>query len=428
MKDVLFIQFYTIPEYPKGTMMDLVGRTALLCNGFSFVWNECKNMGDFLWVEEVTDFTDYEAMMKKELPIKKGTAYVSVWYATHLVQVYTWAFMYPEIEFIAGGHCEHSEGEVETSVFPSAPNVKIAQGLAEQAIFGMKEASKNWDLEIPDSLSSEAIDAVMFSYTIERKCYWGKCNFCDETFTGAQMERFNNDVSSLYVPDTSIPSKMIWLYEPSVSPKSLRRHYKDLPARDDVYFSMYYRADHIEAEALRAVFSGGQGPKPTNMLFCIGVEFPSDRMLKWMRKGQTVESVLETMQVICEYKANALMLFISGFDNLVESDVAEATHFFNTVREYNQTYGGNVFVRITSPLMFFPNTSLIQEYQQDEEKRTKLMPDAMGSGIYMMPLDEKQRELNERVTIAMREAFPDKEPQLAYDKMIADKLFPAGNA
>lgn len=426
MRDVLFIQFYAVPEHPRGTALaDLVGVTALLCNGFSFVWNKCKNMGDFFWVKEVSDFTDSTAMLSNQLPITKGTAYVSVWYSTHLAQVYTWALIYPEMQFIVGGHCdEHSLAEMESQGLPPVPNVRITQNLAEKEIFGMNEPSKEWNLEIPDDLLPQAVNAVMFTYTLERKCYWGKCNFCDESFTGSKLERFSNDASSLYVPETNIHSKMIWLYEPSVSPKSLRRYYKDLPARDDVHFSMYYRGDHADAEALREVFRKGEGPKPANMVFAIGVEFPSNRMLEWMKKGTTVESILETMKVICEYNSNVNMLLISGFDNLLESDVVEATSFFNTVKEYNQQYGGNVFVRFTSPLLFFPNTNLTEEYMQIEEKGNRMRKDSMGSGIYMMPLDEKQRELNERVVVGCREAFPDREFQLEYDRVIMDKLFP----
>jgi radical SAM superfamily enzyme YgiQ (UPF0313 family) len=416
MEDVLFVQFYRIAEDP--VVPAPAGKTVLLSNGFSFVWNECRNIGDFLWVEEVPDFTDHGSMMNNKLPIRAGKVYVSAWYAAHLVQAIVWAAMYPDIDFVVGGHAV-----MNSPTIPHLSNLRIARGLAEQEIFGMARASRRWNLEIPDSLLPQGVDNVMFSYTVERKCYWGKCNFCDEVFTGSKVERFDNDVSSLYVPDTRTPSKVIFLYEPSVSPRFLRRHYMDLPRRDDVYFSMFYRGDHVEAQALREVFSRGEGPKPMNTLFVVGVEFPSNRMLEWIRKGTTVESVLETVRVLCEHNANVVMLLISGWDNLVESDVVEATGFFGTVREYNETYGGNVFPRITG-LVFSPGTSLTEEYLQIEEKRTHMKADKLGGAVYMIGLDEEQRALNERVAAACRESFPGKEIQLEYDKVVADKLFP----
>ena len=412
MNDVLFVQFYWIGEGTYGRPLTI----GELSNGFSFVWNECKEMGEFLWVEGVPDFTDYAAMAMNPLPIEKGKVYVSAWYASHLTQAFIWATMYPKIEFVVGGH-----NRANMPMYPALPNLRITEDLAEREIFGMKEASKNWNLEIPDGLLPQNVDAVMFSYTIERKCYWGKCNFCDEYFTGTGMEWFVNDASSLYVPDTRIPSKIIFLYEPSLSPKFLRQHYKDLPVRDDVYFQMFCRGDHAMAQAIREIFGKGEGPKPTNTYWSLGVEFPSNRMLEWMGKGATVESLLETIKVLCEHNSNMVMLFISNWDNLVESDVEEAIRFFNDAKEHEQRYSNDVRF-VWNNLVLGPGTRLTEEYLQMEDKQERMRSDAFGGISYMLALDEKQRGLNERVVIACRETFPGKE--IVMDTTMEKKVFP----
>ena len=417
MSDVLFLQFYRTQE---STFAPLPGTVALISNGFSFVWDKCKNMGDLVWIEEVPDFTDYAAMAMNPLPIEKGKVYISAWYPSHLVQAFLWGTMYPEIDFVIGGH-----SKAKSPTYPDLPNVRITEGLAEQEIFGMEEASKNWKLEIPEDLLPQDVDSVMYSYPIERKCYWGKCNFCDQHFMGARTEWFGNDASSLYVPDTTIPGKVIFLYEPSLSPKFLRRHYKDLPVRDDVYFEMFWRGAHGNAEALREVLSRGEGPNPEHTLWSIGVEFPSNRMLEWIGKGATVESLLENIKVLCEHNSNIVMLLISSWDNLVESDVEEATRFFNSAKEYEQKYGGNIQL-YWSDLIFGLGTRMTEQYLQMDDKRERMTMDSWGAGVYKIAIDERQRELNEMVMNACQEAFPGKE--MVEDRTIEDHIFPPGGS
>jgi hypothetical protein len=419
MEDVLFVQFYDTkvnPIWPS----DAPFTVAQFANGFSSVWNECKNMGDFFWVEGVSDFNDYAAMATNPLPIEKGKVYISAWYSPHLVQAFIWATMYPDIEFVVGGH-----SKANRPTYPDLPNLRITEGLAEREIFGTKEVSKNWHLEIPDDLLPESIDTVMFSYAIERKCYWGKCNFCDDGYIAPRAERLGNDGSSLYLPDTRIPGKLIFLYEPSMSPNFLRRHYKNLPVGDDVCFDMFCRGDHAVAQAMREIFGKGEGPKPTNTYWSVGVEFPSNRMLEWMCKGATVESLLETVKVALEHKARLIMLLMTGWDDLVDSDVEEAIKFFDDVKECVQSCDGSIQF-IWTDLLFTPGTRLTEEYLGMEDKRKRMTMDAWGAGVYKIAIDERQRELNERAVNACREAFPGKE--MVQDRSVENLIFPPGGS
>ncbi|MBW2633674.1 MAG: hypothetical protein JRE14_06025, partial [Deltaproteobacteria bacterium] len=96
MKDTLFLQFY---NQIKGAYYDL-------CNGYSDTYDLCRSKGDFFWTEHETDRTkwhDDTTYTSRQLPIDKGTVYISAIYVNHLYQAYMWARAYPNIKFVVGG-------------------------------------------------------------------------------------------------------------------------------------------------------------------------------------------------------------------------------------------------------------------------------------------------------------------------------------
>ena len=79
MSDTLFLQFYN----------DIKGIYFDLCNGFSDTYDLCKSKGDFFWTEHEVDNAKWdqeETYKHRELPIKRGTVYISALYMNHLYQ------------------------------------------------------------------------------------------------------------------------------------------------------------------------------------------------------------------------------------------------------------------------------------------------------------------------------------------------------
>jgi hypothetical protein len=93
-------------------------------------------------------------------------------------------------------------------------------------------------------------------------------------------------------------------------------------------FSIYLRAGTKELESLKKIRKRINFRKTT---FCIGVEFPSDRMLKIMDKGVTLQEYINMINFIQKNDGNGVCYFITGWPEIEESDVKEAEYFFSKI-------------------------------------------------------------------------------------------------
>jgi hypothetical protein len=319
-KDVLFVQFY-YDNYHNNNA------SVILDNGFQNVYHDCINVGDFLWVRHFE--TEHE-MEKNRLPIHSGTVYVSAFYYDHLIQAYIWARQYPQIKFIIGGPAVRY-GNYTCDQKPR--NLLSNTGLAEEVIFGKSKPNKQWAIDIPKELIKDKKE-VRFSYNLDRRCYWGKCIYCDG-YVKSQEKSMNNDMSNLHIPDIDI-RKMIRLNIPSMPPVFFSKMLKKLPRRSDVIYDFFVRGGE---ETIPHLTSGmkqcenGNGPGPDQFRWVVGIEWPSDRMLAYMKKGTTNDHLLQLLRLAGKYQVPVGMPFIFGWNNLTKDDVLHAKQFINEVEE-----------------------------------------------------------------------------------------------
>ena len=357
-KDTLFIQFYTHWKnhginslfYDGDKYIDLDNKnfqiSTILSNGFSSCYSKCKDKGDFFWVRyDLYNTIDkiIEKNKNLDLPINKGKVYISAYFNVHLYQAYLWAKKYPNISFIVGGPAADFK-----KIYKKLPNNLTITLESIDKLFG--EKGGNWGVDFPEDVSQE----VLWGFPVDRNCYWGKCIFCNY---GTREQ--NIDVKFDFID--SIPKRkknIAFLYTPSASPEFVEQVLPKIKTREDLEISFFIRGSNDMYQALLKTFDTF---KLTNLALAPGIDFPSNRMLKWLNKGTTTDSILKTLELIHSNNCRIYSQVLLGFNNLKAKDVNDAEKFFK--RFYNNTEGKakikihNLVCKINTPIydLFVPD-------------------------------------------------------------------------
>lgn len=302
-KDTLFVQFMRRNKTDEVEMM----------NGFSHVHDQCKNIGDFYWTYYIPDKAE-----ENELPITKGTVYISAFYAPHIYQSLLWAQKYPNVKFIVGGPAliTSNFNPVE---FPK--NWETRLGLAENDIFGGIKPNLSWKIEMPKI--QKVPKKLICSFTINRSCSWKKCIFCARAFHD-QYQTFENTIDNLHLPNEHDWS--VWLLSPTIRPSFMEQFHK-LPTEGIRQYFMFIRSDKTSYNALKKNLPKCHPELRKKFVFRLGIEFPSDRMLRLMDKGTTAEWQLRTMKMLNSFGCNMKICFILGWNVLTPKDVESVKYF-----------------------------------------------------------------------------------------------------
>ena len=396
MSDIVFIQFY--------------GKTNSgwydLCNGFSDTWDLCRSKGDFLWYPHVQDadlWYNPDAYGNLTLPISKGKAYVSASYVNHLYQAYVWARQYPDVEFIVGGpvaseRCGGGQGwnSVHFKVEGELPPNLSLTGRSMESLFGIPEFSGQWKLEIPDNVPEGS--KVYFSYTIENLCYWKKCPFCTIAQHTPEHARKRKEFGLEFKDIDFKGHKIVRLNTGSITPEHIRRILPRLPVGDDIEYRSFMRAAKAETRAIREVVAQMKGNLPASTLG-FGIEFPSDRMWKYLDKGTRMDEVIETLDVCREsgFKVNANVIL--GWNNLVDQDLKDLETFMDSLAE-------NAVTTLQLRWLFaHPYTKIYEEYE-GKENSIHLGPFNCGFNVRV---DEHQKKMNLRAANIIKEKCEEKQ-------------------
>ncbi|MBA7679813.1 hypothetical protein ES703_88117 [subsurface metagenome] len=381
MGDILFLQFY---NKTKSGYFDL-------CNGFSDTYDLCKSKGDFYWTEHEIYRTKWyldETYENRELPINKGTVYISAIYMNHLYQSYIWAKEYPNIRFIVGGPiaAERRIDEngwhpvyVKVDSYDMLPSNLEITGRSVEDWFEVPNFSGKWQVDVPEFVPDDS--RVYFSYTLDNGCYWRKCVFCNIALHAREVFRKRKDMKYEFEDMEHCGHKIVRLNTGSITTKYIREVLPELPRRDDMEYRLFMRPAKAENTALKEVLSeyGGKFPK---LILGFGMEFPTNRMLRYIGKGCNTDEVLEFLRLCYGNRIHVNANFILGWNNLIEDDIRELKNFMDSVPE-------NSITTFQMRWLFaHPHTKVHDTYKG---KAIKLGPFYEG---FRTEINEKQMELN----------------------------------
>ena len=383
MADTLFVQFY---HRTSSHWFDLG-------NGFSDTWQLCGTRGDFFWVDlDMDPDTWYDPAAYKviPLPLEKGRVYVSASYVNHLYQALVWARAYPNIEFVVGGPvAAESDGpddqwnSVHFLVEGELPKNLHPTGQSMESILGVEEFSQDWHLELPEELPGNG--RIYFSYTLENQCYWKKCPFCSIGRHARAHHRKRQDLALEFKHLSHAGHKIVRLNTGSMVPEQIRAILPRLPVRSDMEYRFFMRAARAETLALESVASAC-GDNIPDCTLGFGIEFPSDRMWKYLNKGTRMEEVLTCFDLCRElgFKVNANMIL--GWNILTPEDLGDLEGFMDRLD------GASVTTLQLRWLFAHPHTPIHGNYAGGEAP-LRLGPFNCG---FHVKVDEKQRDFNLR--------------------------------
>jgi hypothetical protein len=383
MRDTLFLQFY---NKTKSGYYDL-------CNGFSDTYDLCKSKGDFYWTEHEIDRTKWyldETYENRELPIKKGTVYISAIYMNHLYQSYVWAKEYPNIRFIVGGPiaAERRIDEngwhpvyVEVNSYDMLPSNLEITGRSVEDWFEVPNFSGRWKVDVPSFVPYDS--RIYFSYTLDNGCYWRKCIFCNIALHARDVFRKRKEMNYEFKDMEHDGHKIVRLNTGSITTRYIKEVLPELPRRDDIEYRLFIRPAKAENSALKDVLTAEDSIFP-KLVLGFGMEFPTNRMLRYIGKGCNTDEVLEFLRLCHENKIHINANFILGWDNLIEDDIRELKNFMDSVPEDSITTFQMRW------LLAHPHTKVHDTYQG---KVIKLGPFYEG---FRTEISDEQIELNKK--------------------------------
>lgn len=383
MADTVFLQFY---NPVKHSYFDL-------CNGFSDTFDLCKKKGEFFWMIHESDSNKWydEAIYRgRPLPLTKGNVYISAVYLNHLYQAYVWAKEYPEIHFVVGGPVaseQCGEGTVWNPVyFKLSPGTQIPSNLkitgkSVEDWFGVPDFSETWRLDIPGGIPSTS--PIYFSYTLDNRCYWKKCVYCNIALHEGGWFRKRTRFGFEFAQVLHNGKKLVRLNTGSLTPSHIHTLFPILPERNDLEYRVFMRPAKPENRALKSALKIRKG-RPPSIMIGLGIEFPSNRMLEYSKKGTTTREILDTLSICKENGLKVNGNFILGWNNLLESDLHELEAFMNQMPE------GSIENMQMRWMFAHPYTKIHDHYSG---KRIQLGPFYVG---FRAEIAGKSLELNRR--------------------------------
>ncbi|MBT3227175.1 MAG: hypothetical protein HN580_21515 [Deltaproteobacteria bacterium] len=383
MSDTLFLQFY---NKIKNSYYDL-------CNGFSDTYDLCRSKGDFYWTEHEVDngkWFDEDTYTDRKLPIDKGTIYISAIYINHLYQAYIWARSYPKIRFIVGGPVAAERMitagkwnpiyiKVDDS-FKLPSNLEFT-GKSVEDWFGVPNFSGDWKLDIPTDIPSDS--KIYFSYTLDNRCYWRKCIYCNIALHAKEVFRQRENIDCEFNKLDHKGMKIVRLNTGSITPKFVKEVLPVLPHRPDLDYRMFIRSGQIENRALESTLRKMNGKIP-NLVLGFGMEFPSNRMLKYGGKGFKTDELLDFLNLAKEFGLLINANFMLGWNNLIEEDLEELEVFMSKMPDSTVT---------TAQIRWLLAPPYTQIHDTYEGESIQLGPFYEG---FRVAVNEEQKILNRR--------------------------------
>lgn len=329
-----FIQFYTVRKVPNSySFYDLY-------NGYSYI----ADLVNIRWID---------MRLEEEFIPKHEKIYVCVWYGHHFGIAMNWARKYPKNQFYIGGPLfQTSEIRCGNKHFILPKNMHIITGTLEHH-FNLPINLKNWKLDFPYK------DLVwQYSYYIGIYCYWNGCTFCHGPRSHGNHDAVRAKLGYDLEPLLTAPPGLVYLSCPAPTPKMLVDILPKLDYSNKKYF-IYLRGSAKELEALKSI-QDKINIKQT--IFGIGVEFPSDRMLKIMNKGIKLQEYTNIIKFMKSINSRTNLFFIAGWPELIQQDLDEAKRFLDDIdiygnKRFRHVWGNLNLEKIVDPIHKTENVS-----------------------------------------------------------------------
>lgn len=293
--ETVFLQFYS--DRRQRTVDPDLGSLQLF-NGFSSLHRTCKGLGRMVWRRELW-WTELE---RHEIePVWGDTMFVSAFTTPHLEYANQLARINQDSTVYVGGPAIIYSYDWDLY---HEPNVVLVREPIER---------KAWALEPPEIACTE----LQYSFPIEDGCYYGKCEFC--TYPVHGDHRYG--LVDLRLTRAGSEDR-VWLHTLALSPKAMRYKLHRLPSQNR--YNVQMRADGLMLDHLHLL---GGLDYPERFRFYLGIECPSNPVLRRWRKGTDADTMAAVVNRILEFGCEVYLFFIMGVPWYQDRDVWNVRRF-----------------------------------------------------------------------------------------------------
>ena len=373
----------------------------LLKNGFSKVYSLCDNIKtiNMNWKNPVDTIEEL-----KKVSIGFDDVYVTSMWADEILIVYLAALEVKDVNFIVGGPAAIwllREGRSKHQV-PSLPNFEITGKMLPDIFSNYKD--RKWGLCLPDEPLDKDI-MINFLVAHSRHCPWGKCKFCEGYwFEEIPYEKFDYSFAK------SLPEgrKIVFYSSPEATTLDIENLTHIINNDKTLTHQMFWRDDTNKLDDFRKVMDKVKNTE--NIIFHLGIEYLSNKVLKYINKGLTTEDHLKTIEAINEYGSRMIATIILGWNNLEESDVDELQSNFEKMDKKNMSIKIRVLrtTQIRSKIfdpdfrdckkVYYPVASTLKGY---DDKRPEFFK--YSNSFFYELVNDKQIELNNKSLEVLKE-------------------------
>jgi len=377
------MQYYIQFLHKESLMWDRNTEVVILKNGFSPAWKmiEHQDRGPIIWV-------DMDLDNHKTFDFPNGVAYVSVYYKSELFRVLEWAKQRPDVHFHIGGPIVDT-WELSKEIENSLPNfTSHHKTTIERLLFDYDISPKDhWDLIVPDDVYESDI-AYGFSISKFNGCWWRKCTFCKQKSVPKYLNY--SEIPIIEYPGT----KHIWINTYCMRPKDISLIYPNLPDRDDVRYASYLKLNHQSIVALSKAFEKMKCD-PSNLAFNVGIEIPSDRLLKVFNRGVSLMEYIDGINFLLHHKCKVAINLIFRLGVIKDIDVEDVKLFAEGITN-NQNDLSNITANIYR--LHVSQERPIWNYLKSENvKLKKTYRHVWDVDLYNCDCDEKQMKLDNQM-------------------------------
>ena len=188
--------------------------------------------------------------------------------------------------------------------------------------------------------------------------------------------------------------KQIRLQIPSFNEAISNKLFTNFKTDKNIIYDVSLRCDPSIIKSIDSALDklGSHLPK---LKLKLGVEFPSNRMLKFMKKGITLNDVLEAVKMCRKYDSNFIMLYIllmSSWPNLNSSDLSDFDIFKDNITK-------PVELISLAPLYCAVGTEIHEMYKDQVDEYQYAGPFYKG---YIPKLSEEVKMVDEYVYAALK--------------------------
>ena len=323
----LFIEFHMKSPLEKDRIT--------LFNGFSTTYNLCENI---VSIEIKFKDPEYTLTQLRNTISLYDEIYISCSITEEVFFIYLLSLEYTNKKFIVGGPGAiwiNSSYKKDSSLKLNIPNLIITSE-SLKSVFKNNYENRQWGLNVPE-INFNQYKNIVSLLSMSRSCSWGKCKFCEYTTESLNIGNIRPYDFIKNVPDWIIKDKKFSLFvtSPEVSIEEMEylipliNHYSK-----EVFFMMYFRGiKNKDYDKWKRTLSKINDPSKVELF--IGIEFLSNRILKYMNKGLTTNEMIKTINLITSMGFTSFLSAISNWNNLIPSDVTEYKKSLDQINDFS---------------------------------------------------------------------------------------------